>query len=185
MRLAGRKASVLLGAFALLLVAMLGGCENPFDPLDKSEEIKGLAYIDFALTWDRWDADPEYDGVVIGIDYYNEFSDSLSFHDKPHEVVVEFYTQREDGPEETPIITYDELFYTQTITFSNADDDIRIPVEAYRQALRDGGYDLDAEATAFVIVRVFPPKQLPRPELFVGYADQSVFKPEAEATPNP
>src|SRR5512137_353909 len=104
MRFAGRRLSWVLGAFALLAVAALGGCENPFDPLDKSDEIKGLSYVDFSLTWDRWDSDPEYDGVVVGIDYYNEFNDALSFHDKPHQVVFEFYTQKVTNPDsETPI----------------------------------------------------------------------------------
>lgn len=187
MLFAGRKLSSMIGAFALVAVAALGGCENPLDPLDKAEEIKGLTYIDFALTWERWDSDPEYDGVIVGVDYFNEFGDSLSFHDKPHQIVIEFYTQKTlNAKSDAPIITFNKLIYSQSITLSNADDDIRIPVEAYRQALLDNRFKLKEDALLFVIVHVFPPKQLPRPELVVGYSDQTIFKPEvAETTPNP
>ena len=59
-----RRSFLLLGAFALLALTTLPGCENPFDPLDKSPKIQGLTFIDFSLTWDRWDSDPQFDGVV-------------------------------------------------------------------------------------------------------------------------
>jgi hypothetical protein len=54
--LSGRRVLVL--SLALLCAAVFTGCENPFDPLKDSEEIKGLMYVDFATEWAKWDADP-------------------------------------------------------------------------------------------------------------------------------
>ncbi len=80
---------------ALLLVSMgLAACTNPFDPLTTSDSIRGLSYIDFSLIWDRWDSDPEGDGISVTVEYFNEFGDSLEFHDKPHKVVIEFWTEK-------------------------------------------------------------------------------------------
>jgi hypothetical protein len=70
-----RKNAYFLLAVLLLTIGFTA-CTNPFDPLDKSDSIRGLSYIDFALTWDRWDADPEGDGVVVSIEYFNTFNDS-------------------------------------------------------------------------------------------------------------
>jgi len=192
----GRKLFVLLTA--LLLTVSFPACENPFDPLDTSSEIRGLSYVDFSLTWDRWDSDPEGDGVIVSIEYFNEFGDSLSFNDKSHRVVIEFYTQTEVGgaeipdpedPEAPPTIvpgrcTFGELFFSYPVVHSNSDDDIRIPIEAYKGAMAGAGYDFNDPLTvydAFVNLRVFPPQQVPRPELIVFYCDQTIFEPEETA----
>ena len=58
MRLAGLRSS-LFGAVALLLAGAVAGCDNPFDPLNKSDKIQGLTYFDFAATQEHWDSDPE------------------------------------------------------------------------------------------------------------------------------
>jgi hypothetical protein len=187
MRRTGR-AFLLLGAFALVAMTVLPGCENPFDPMQKSGQIQGLSYVDFSLTWDRWDADPLYDGVTVKMSYFGQYGDSLSFHDKPHNIVVEFWTQKDlDGdPTTTTDKTFDKLIFSKSIVLANAADDIRIPIEAYRDALvSPGGFDLTTDVTLFVIVRVFPPEAFPRQELKVGYPDQPVYKiPVSPVTPN-
>jgi hypothetical protein len=187
MRLAGRRLSI-LGAIALFAAVSVAACSNPFEPISKSDKIEGLSYVDFSLTWDRWDSDPEYDGVVITPDYSNEFGDALSFHDKPHRIVIEFYDQVVDEEDATAPIALGGLIFSRSVEYENSDDDIRIPIEAYRSALEAADYDLSAEAKLFVIMRVFPPEGFPRAELPVGYPDQSVFKPEIteeNLTPNP
>jgi hypothetical protein len=172
----------------LLAVLMIfGACSNPFDPLDESSRIRGLSYIDFALTWDRWDSDPEGDGVSVTVEYFNEFGDSLSFHDKPHEVVIEFWTQELIGaiiPEgggdpEGGRPTNNQLIFSFPVEHDFSDDDIRIPIEAYDQAL-EANFEVFPEEsiTLFVIVRVFPPLQDPQPELVAFYSGQTVFEPE-------
>jgi hypothetical protein len=201
MRRTGR-AFLLLGAFVLLAVATLAGCENPFDPMSKSSKIEGLSYIDFSITWDRWDPDPLYDGVTVKMSYFNEFGDSLSFHDKAHNIQIEFWTQKDVNATTTGtsgtsgttgttpttgtvVNTFDKLIYTKTVEFSNSADEIRIPIEAYKSSLSTAGLDLAANVEVFVIVRVFPPLESPRRELVVGYAGQTVFKPETTTvTPN-
>ena len=186
MRLAGLR-SLLFGAFALLVVGTFPGCENPFDPLSESDKIQGLSYVDFAGTWDRWDSDSAYDGIVVTPEYYNEFGDSLSFHDKPHSVVIEFWTQTDIGTTESPYIAKGTLFFSTTIDFSNSDDTIRIPVEAYRDSIPADIIDpATGESKGFIAMRVFPPQEYPREELPISYPDQTFFKPEAsEGTPNP
>ena len=182
---------------AALLLAITGAaCENPFDPLDTADEIRGLSYIDFSLVWDRWDSDPEYDGVIVSVEFFNTFNDSLSFQDKPTRVVVEFWTQgtaggveNEQGEIEGGTPTNGELLFSWPVEISYADDEIRIPKEAYEPALRDEGLIrsspvdeegnvVDQEAVSlFVIVRVFPPKALPKTELVAFYPDQLVWEP--------
>jgi len=181
------RGSWLFGALALLAVATLGGCQNPLDPIDKSDKIQGLSFIDFASTWDRWDADAQFDGVVVSLDYYNEFGDSLAFHDKSHSVVIEMWSQQDIGTLESTFLAKDRLLFSRTIEFSNSDDDIRIPIEAYEQAIRDAGIadETTGEMKGFMVVRVFPPQEFPRPELMVAQPDITFFKPEvAEDTPN-
>jgi hypothetical protein len=186
----GRRLFFLLTA--LFLTLSFPACENPFDPLDTSSEIRGLSYVDFSLTWDRWDSDPEGDGVIVSIEYFNEFGDSLSFNDKPHRVVIEFYSQRnvggtvpEEGGEATGgRCTFDSLFFSYPVVHTNSDDDIRIPIEAYQGAMAGAGFDFDNPEEgyqAFVNLRVFPPQQVPRPELIVFYCDQTIFEPEETA----
>ena len=173
---------------SLFAAFTFAACENPFDPLDTSSEIRGLTYIDFGVTWDRWDSDPEYDGVSVTIEYFNEFGDSLAFHSKAHDIVIEFYTQTPaytiTNPETdttTPgPLTFDSLFFSYPATISNSDDVIRIPIEAYGDALVRAGYDLkDPDgAKAFVVVRVYPPDAYPQEELNSWQNDVPVFEPE-------
>jgi hypothetical protein len=180
-----RLKRIFLGAVALLAMGVFAGCENPFDPLEESDKIQGLTYIDFSATWERWDSDPQGDGLVISLSYANEFGDTLSFHDKPHEVVIEFWTQKDQGAEATPPASYlvkDQLFYSKTIEYSNSDDEIRIPIEAYYQAYLAAA---PVDDKGFMQVRVFPPQQYPRTELLVAQPDVIFFVPEAaEDTPN-
>ena len=185
------RRNLLILTALLLLTVPFTACVNPFDPLDTTDAIRGLSFVDFSLTWDRWDSDPEADGVIVTVEYFNEFSDSLSFNDKPHRVVIEFYTERNVNPnfnEETgePIEgsgspTFDELFFTFPVEHQNSDNDILIPIEAYRAAMEGAGYDLTEDALAFVNVRVFPPQQDPQPELVAFYAGQTIYQPEPTA----
>lgn len=195
MRLAGLR-SLLFGAVALLSVGTFAGCENPLDPLNKSEKIEGLSYFDVAATWDRWDSDPLYDGLMLDLSYFNEFGDSLSFHDKPHSVVIEFWSQHDTGADIEPagpsFLVQDELFFSKTIEFSNSDDSIRVPIESYFASIPsdlftnvDTGLP-EPEVKGFLVVRVFPPLEYPRVELVVAMPDVIFFKPElAQDTPNP
>jgi hypothetical protein len=180
-----RFKSMLFGAIALFLAGAFAGCENPFDPINKSDKIEGLTYIDFSSTWERWDSDPQGDGLVVTLSYSNEFGSSLAFHDKPHKVVIEFWTQKDknEGVEGgSSYMTMDKLFFSKTIEFSNSDDDIRIPIEAYYQAMQAAA---PVDYTGFMQVRIFPPEQYPRTELVVAQPDVVFFVPEtAEATPN-
>jgi hypothetical protein len=189
--------SLLFGAFVLFMAGALAGCENPFDPLDKSDKIQGLSYVEAATTWEAWDSDPEADGVVIELTYSNEFGDTLDFHDKPHEVVIEFWTQKDIGSIETevdgeietspPYLIQDKLFFSKTIDFENSEDTIRIPIEAYEDAIPEEAYtEVGADADqVFVVVRVFPPQEFPRQELYIAESDVLIFKPVvAEGTQN-
>lgn len=187
-----RSTGRLVLALAVILVAAVTfpACENPFDPIDKTDEIRGLSFIDFSLTWDKWDSDPESDGVIVTIDYSNEFGDGLNFHDKPHQVVIEFYEQLLVGAEiddngnpvpNTGRPTFGRLIFSFPIEHDHSDDDIRIPIEAYEGRLRDAGFADDESAVAFVVVRVFPPKAVPQEELVAFLADQEIFVPEPTA----
>jgi len=197
MRLSGCR-SWLFGVLALFAVVTVAGCDNPLDPLDKSDKIQGLTFVDFSATWERWDSDPQADGLVVNVDYFDEFGNSLSFHDKPHNIVIELWTQRdagevgEDGTVTTPFLVKDRLIFSRAIEFSNSDDSIRIPIEAYFQALQDAdirdpatGEPVTGDIIGFMVVRVFPPEEFPRPELLVAQPDVLFFEPEvAEDTPN-
>jgi hypothetical protein len=184
MRLASFK-SLLFGVCTLFMAGAFLGCENPFDPISKSDKIQGLTYIDFTAAWERWDSDPQGDGLLVTLSYSNEFGESLAFHDKPHKVIIEFWTQKNknEGVEgSSAYIVKDQLFFSKTITFSNSDDDIRIPVEAYYQALQAAAPENN---TGFVQVRVFPPEQDPRTELVVAQSDVEFYVDETgEDIPN-
>lgn len=191
MRLAVFK-PLLFGAAALIFMGAFAGCENPFDPLDKSDKIEGLTYVDFSATWERWDSDPEYDGITVTPEYYNEFSETLSFHDKPHSVVIEMWSQRDSGKPnaegeiEVHHWQQDELLFSTSVEFSDSDDTIRIPIESYSLAVKSVVDEGSGEATGFLVVRIYPPQEYPRQELQVAYPDTIFFKPEvAETTPNP
>jgi hypothetical protein len=184
------RRNLLCLVITLFAVFTFAACENPFDPLDTSSEIRGLTYIDFAVEWDRWDSDPEYDGVSVTIEYFNEFGDTLAFHSKAHDVVIEFYTQTPayfitdpEKPDAEPTpgpLTFDSLSFSYPATISNSDDVIRIPIEAYGDALVRAGYDLkDPDgAKAFVVMRVYPPDAYPQEELNSWQSDVPVFEPE-------
>ena len=173
---------------ALLLTSVgLAACTNPFDPLTESDSIRGLSYIDFSLLWDRWDSDPEGDGVSVTVLYFNEFADDLEFHDKPHRVVIEFWTEQSVGGTTDPDTditsggrpSNDTLIFSYPVEHENSDDDIRVPIEAYAGALAANFEQFPEEAvTLFVMVRVFPPNQDPRPELVAYYAGVEVYQPE-------
>jgi hypothetical protein len=181
MRRAGRG-SLLLWAIALLGIAAFAGCQNPFDPLDKSDKIEGLSYISFSATLGAWNSDPGDDGLIVAMDYYNEFGDGLSFHDKPHDVVIELWTQ---VGVEGEFQTKGQLIFSRTVRYENSDDDIRIPIEAYYQAMLNAGLPDGTGAFAgFMVVRVHPPQDYPRPELIVAQPGITFWEPPtAEDTP--
>jgi hypothetical protein len=168
MRLSTRA---LFGAVALLSVFAVAGCQNPLDPIDKSDKIQGLTWVEINdASLDRWDSDPELDGMIVTLSYKNEFGDELSFHDKPHKVVIEFWTQKDLGTEESSYLTRDQLFFSKTIEYENSDDSIRIPIEAYYGALGNVFDFSDAaeDFTGMVVVTVYPPQEDPRPSLLVA-----------------
>ena len=170
---------MLFGAIALLSVFSFAGCQNPLDPIDKSDKIQGLTWIEINdASLDRWDSDPEDDGMLIGISYKNEFGDELSFHDKPHNVVIEFWTQKNTGTD-SDYWTRDKLFFSKTIEHENSDDDIRIPIEAYYAQLGNAFdfSDPDEPFVGMLVVRVFPPQEYPRAELMVADIDIDFYDP--------
>lgn len=174
---------------SLFTAFTFAACENPFDPLDTSSEIRGLTYITLDVEWDRWDSDPEYDGVSVAVEYFNEFGDTLAFHSKGHDIVIEFYTQTpaylippatEDGEPTDGPLTADQLFFSYPATVESSDDVTRIPIEAYRDSLVRAGYDLrdSGGALAFVALRVYPPMAYPQEELNTWLSDVVVYQPE-------
>jgi hypothetical protein len=173
---------------ALLFVSMgLAACTNPFDPLSKSDAIRGLSYIDFSLIWDRWDSDPEGDGVSVTVEYFNEFGDDLEFRDKPHKVVIEFWTEKSVGGVTDPDTgtttggrpANDVLLFSYPVEHDFSDDDIRVPIAAYAGVLAANYEEFPEEAIGlFVLVRVFPPQQDPRPEVVAYYSGLTVYEPE-------
>ena len=162
---------VLLGAIALVSAFVTAGCQNPLDPIDKSDKIQGLTWVEINdAAWEQWDSDPEADGMIISLAYKNEFGDELEFHDKGHDVAIEFWTQKDIGTDDNSYLTRDQLFFSKTIHFEHSDDDIRIPVEAYFGGLGEV-FDFSDPNVAFegmLVVRVFPPQEYPRPELLVA-----------------
>ena len=174
------------------MAGTFSGCENPFDPLNTSDKIQGLTYFDFAATQEHWDSDPEWDGVQISMSYYNEFGDSLNFHDKPHKIEIEFWSQKETTA--TPSVTVrDKLLITKTVTFTNSDDLIRIPVEYYYSSLpaptttttttaaigkTRAATTFTEPVTGYLLVRVFPPQEYPQKELIFIQDGVEFFTPE-------
>ncbi|HEY5997944.1 MAG TPA: hypothetical protein VI078_01400 [bacterium] len=169
----------LFAAIALLSALSIAGCQNPLDPVDKSDKIQGLTWVEInSASLEQWDSDPGLDGMVVSISYKNEFGDELSFHDKPHEVIIEFWTQKDIGTGGISHLTRDKLFFSKSINFENSDDDIRIPYEAYLGAAQ-GVFDFSDPAADFsgmLVVRVFPPLESPRPELIVAESDVVFFE---------
>jgi hypothetical protein len=192
MRLA-RLRSLLFWAVAVVMVGAGVGCENPFDPLNKSDKIQGLTYFDFSATQEHWDSDPEWDGVQISMSYYNEFGDALNFHDKPHKIEIEFWSEKSTTAEgsSTAVTSRDKLLITKTVEFSNSDDLIRIPVEYYYSSLPAPSTTTPAAAigkaraatytepvTGYLLLRVFPPQEYPQKELVFLQAGVEFFTPE-------
>lgn len=172
MRLAGLK-SLLFWAVAVVVAGAVAGCDNPFDPLEKSDKIQGLTYFDFTASQEHWDSDPDWDGLQISMNYYNEFGDTLSFHDKPHKIQIELWSQ-EPGEVATEFIR-GSLIASKTVEFANSDDFIRIPIDYYAT-----GLPLDSKVSiqGYLLIRVYPPLEYPRKELIFLQADVELFTPE-------
>ncbi len=175
--LSGHRFLILsLAALCLLFT----GCDNPFDPLEDSDEIMGLTYVDFATEWAKWDSDPYSDGLLFTPEYLNEYGDSLEFSDKPHDVQIEFYENRLVTVGTTSYTTYGNKIWTYKTTYRNTSDNIRIPVELYLGALKSAGVantgvGSTAAASVYILLRVYPPKDIPQHELVVGYPDNEVY----------
>jgi len=162
MRLARLRSLLSLVVF-IAIVGAVAGCNNPFDPLKSSDKIEGLTYVDFAAVQEHWDSDPDWDGVQITLSYFNEFSDTLSFHDKSHKVQIEFWSSKDSSG--TPVIKVRDKFLTsKTVEFANSDDFIRIPIEYYGGLI---GIDpvTPVDITGCMVVRIFPPQEYPQKEL--------------------
>ena len=174
------SARAILGAVALVSALAVPGCQNPLDPIDKSDKIQGLTWVEINdASFEQWDSDPEADGMLVSVAYKNEFGDELDFHDKPHDVVIEFWTQKDLGDTGSPYLTRDQLFFSKTVRYEHSDDDIRVPIEAYFASLGEV-FDLSDPDTVYegmLVVRVFPPQEFPRPELLVAEADTEFYLP--------
>ena len=174
MRLA-RLRSFLVLIFTAAITGAIAGCDNPFDPLKSSDKIQGLTYFDFAASQEHWDSDPEWDGLQITMNYYNEFGDTLSFHDKSHKIVIEFWSEDADAK---PV----SLLTSKTVAFSNSDDFIRIPIEYYGGLL--GIVDPTIPITGCLRVTVFPPQAYPKKELVAPMrCGQEFFNAEDVVSP--
>jgi len=172
MRLAGLR-SLLFLVFSVAIVGTFSGCDNPFDPLKSSDKIQGLTFFDFSATQERWDSDPEWDGLQITMSYYNEFGDSLDFHDKPHKIQIDFYTEVVTDPGPPEVTTW--IFRTsKTVEFSNSDDFIRIPIEFYGGLIGIDSSTL-ADIKGCLQLRVFPPQEYPKKELVSPVACDVTF----------
>jgi hypothetical protein len=190
MRSSGRP--VLALAVALVAAVTFSACENPFDPIDQTDEIRGLSFIGSSITLDAWDPDPGLDGMVVTIDYVNEFGDTLNFHDKPHQVVIEFHKPELVNivVEEGTIVDFDlrlPRFFGFPIEHDHSDDDIRIPFEAYEDAMVGAGYDLNCigetgdpfpPCSAFLVIRVFPPNAVPQEEIITFGLVDEIYVPQ-------
>jgi len=175
MRLAGLRSLPFL-IFTVAIVGVLAGCDNPFDPLKSSDKIQGLTYFDFAATQEHWDSDPEWDGIQISMNYFNEFGDTLSFHDKPHKVQIDIYSEESSG---TPPVVTRKFLTSKTVVYSNSDDLIRIPIEFY------GGFlsiaDPPVDIPGCLLVHVFPPQESPKRELIAPLqCIPDLYKKESE-----
>jgi hypothetical protein len=156
MRLVGLRTLM----FLIITVAIAGsiaGCDNPFDPLKSSDKVQGLSYFDVSAIQEHWDSDPEWDGLVITLTYHNEFGDTLSFHDKPQRIEIDFYSEVPVG---TPPVATQTYLTSKTVSFSNSDDPIRIPIESYRGFLEIA--DPPEDIKGCLQVRLFPPQEYPQ-----------------------
>ena len=179
MRLAELR-SLLFLIFAVAIAGAVGGCDNPFNPLQSSDKIQGLTYFDFAASQEHWDSDPEWDGLQITLSYSNEFGDALNFHDKPHKVRIEFYSE---VPGATATDPATRTFLTsKTVEFSNSDDFIRIPIESYSGLLEIA--DPPKDISGCLQVSIFPPQEYPQRELVAPFqCGVAFFTAETEVSP--
>ena len=173
MRLAGLRPWLCV-AVAIMMVGAVAGCDNPFDPLNTSDKIQGLTYFDFSAGQAHWDSDPQWDGLQITMKYYNEFGDALNFHDKPHKVTIEIYSEVEGATTSDPK-SKGSLLASKTITYSNSDDLINIPIEFYGGSL---GLPSTDPISGCLLIRVFPPQQDPQRELYYFTCGVELFTPE-------
>jgi hypothetical protein len=172
MRAAGLKVLLFLSV-SLFMAGTFPGCDNPFDPLNSTDKIQGLAYFDFSATQEHWDSDPEWDGLQITMAYYNEFQTALSFHDKSHKVDVELWAKSCSGDPE--VCVRGGLIASKTVNFSNSDDFIRIPIEYYSGSLPLPSTDV---ITGFVLIRIHPPQQSPQESMEFMVGEVELYKPE-------
>lgn len=173
MRLAGLR-SLLFWTVVITVGGTLAGCDNPFDPLKTTDKIQGLTYFDFSATQEHWDSDPEWDGLQISMSYFNEFGDQLNFHDKPHQLTIELYLEAE-GATATDPVKLGSLLVSKDIEFSNSDDIINVPIEFYGGAL---SLPSTTKILGCVLVRVFPPQESPKRELFFFTCGVELYTPE-------
>ena len=143
--------------------------------------------------------------ISLSIEYFNEFGDSLSFHDKPHRVVIEFYTQKTGGTQwSTP--TPDEkspaalrpsttLFFTYPVVHTNSDDDHQ---DSHRGLPRRHGRQpatISTDVTSFPEINglisvpssssaSFPPQQMPQAGSSSSYADQTRLRARGTLPPD-
>jgi hypothetical protein len=138
--------------------------------------IQGLSRVDFSFVWDTWDSDPEGDGVTVNIQYFDKFNGSISFHDKPIDVVIEFWTQK--ITEGTLEPTKDELILSFPVVVDFSDAVIRVPIDTYEEVLAANFPTFPEESVPlWVVVRVFPPQADPMPELAAFYSNSVVYEP--------
>jgi len=180
MRLTGLR-SLLFLAVGIFIAGAVAGCDNPFDPLSKSDKIQGLTYFDFAATQEHWDSDPEWDGLQIDMNYYNEFGETLSFHDKSHKVKIDIYSEKSD--DSTPPVVTRSFLTSKTVEFSNSDDSIRIPIEFYGGLLEYA--DPPEDITGCLQVRIYPPQEYPQRELVAPIVCGVPFYTAPEAVLSP
>jgi hypothetical protein len=156
------------------MVGAGAGCDNPLNPLKSSDQIQGLTYFDFSVVQAHWDSDPQWDGIEISMSYFNEFSSSLNFHDKPHKITIDFYTEAPKTEGSTTPVR-GQFLTSKTVEFSNSDDVIRVPIEFY------GGFLPLPSATSIngcLLLHVFPPQEYPQKELINFQCGVELFAPE-------
>ncbi len=97
-------------------------------------QIAGLSYIKVSTVGFTDDADPEYEGIALDIDFYNEKSESINFASNPIKVQIELYGYRDIM--DTFDITKSEKVYQGTVEIDHSmklgemfGNYIRIPYE--------------------------------------------------------
>ncbi len=122
--------------------------------------IRDLAYIRASAMPYTDDADPEYDGIALGISFYDSKSESISFQNIPIKLTIELYGYR--GPlymieENRELIYQKQLTIDHPIRLSyglaGLEDYIRIPFE--KIAVDQNKYD----SLGYLKVTVTTPKQ--------------------------